>query len=677
MTTDPLLPVLQAAAEVFLSRPGLAAQNLDRDRFVSDRRQIILEALVRVPALRARVRDRLRPVPEQSDPEAALSALILSSDDDTVRAAVRLAEHLDRERRTQRTQRRRQQDRLHELRGKLDTAKGRHQHATTALREANNALSEAERRAEELDTQVVALQRRLHDPRILAANLLGILQRPPEQTNGDSESRDPRNRHRQDRPVPLVTLAADAAGIEARALLTALQTLITPQPGPPRVAVVRERHLRVRPLGGASEIGGSCLLVEAGGTRLLIDAGLRPGDPALPPRDIDDALSGPLHAVVITHAHTDHCGYVPALVERRPELRVISTPETALLMPRMWMDSAKLMGERSRLHREWGSDDEALYGSDSVGSATQRCEELPYGVERAIQDVTVELFPAGHILGAAGVVVRAGSQRITVTGDISGFRQETVDGYAIPDSAREADLLVMETTCCAENHAPRETRVKDLVRAVEEIYAGGGRVLIPAFALGRAQELAMIMRSHLPHIPVLVDGMAATITSSFEQATSSRPSPLRIFGGNVSRAQKPQDLSTFTSGVVITTSGMLSGGPAVQWAAQILPEPHSALFLSGYQDEESAGAKLLRLAEDRASHLTVNDRGVERDIPLKARIEMMRLSAHADKRGLLEIADEVGARQVMLVHGLAHRQRDFGKVLEIRGHGLAPTGSWG
>ncbi|SDG20551.1 RNA processing exonuclease, beta-lactamase fold, Cft2 family [Sinosporangium album] len=673
--TDPLLPILQAAAEVFLSRPALAGEEHDRDRFVSDRRQMILDAVATLPALRDRIRERLHTPRNRSDVEA-LATLILSTDDATVRAALRLAEQLDRERLAQHTLRKRYQNKVHELQSRLETAKGRHQHAAAALETARHAVTELEKRVDELDTQVSALQDRLRDPRVLAANLLGLLQQPSQEHDEGPETRDPRNHGQQDRPAPLAALAAHAAGIDPERFLTALQTLITPRPTRPRVTVVQERRLRVHPLGGASEIGGSCLLVEAGGTRLLVDAGLRPGDPALPPRDIDEALSGPIHAVVVTHAHTDHCGYVPALVDRYPELRVIATSETALLMPQMWTDSAKLMGERERLHRQWGSYGEALYRRGSVEAAARRCEELPYGVECLIGDVTVELFPAGHILGAAGVVVRAGSQRIVVTGDISGFRQETVDGYAIPRSAREADLLVMESTCCAEDHAPRETRVNDLVRAVEEVYAGGGRVLIPAFALGRAQELALIMRTHLPHIPVLVDGMAATIASSFERITAQHPSPLRIFGGNVSRAQDMRKPMPFTSGVVITTSGMLTGGPVIQWAAEILPEPHSALFLSGYQDEESAGAKLLRLVKEQASHLTVNDHGIERNIPLNARIDMMRLSAHADKRGLLEIADEVGARQVMLVHGLSRRQRDFHKILQIRGHGFAATGPW-
>ncbi|MEV0595609.1 MBL fold metallo-hydrolase [Nonomuraea cavernae] len=681
MISDPLLPILHAAAEVFLSRPGLARQEHDVAQFASDQRQLILDTLVKLPGLRAQVRNRLRMTRDRLDLKA-VSTLVLSADRDTVMAGLRLVDELAKEGRTQQTLRKRHQDRVRELQEKLETAKGRHEHAQAALQSANSALADAEKRAEELDVQVAALQRRLHDPRAMASSLLGVLQKSPGSADMGSEARDPRNRPAQaeDEPMPLVALSASSAGIEPETLVTALQAIIMPPPLEPkvsRVTVTRERHLRINPLGGATEIGGSCVLIEAGDTRVLIDAGLRPGDPALPPRDIDQALSDPVHAVVVTHAHIDHCGYVPALVEHSPDLRVIATSETNALMPRMWADSAKLMGERERLHRRWGAEGEALYQRDAVEAATQRCEEIPYGIPREIGDVTVELFPAGHILGAAGVVVQAGNQRIVVTGDISGFRQETVDGYSIPDSARTADLFVMESTCCAEEHVQRETRVKDLIRAVEEIHAGGGRVLIPAFALGRAQELALIMRVQLPDVPVLIDGMAADVASSFERITADRSTPLRIFGGNVARASRVRDLDAFTSGVVITTSGMLTGGPAVEWAAKILPEARSALFLSGYQDEESGGARLLRLVEEQASYLTVNDRGVQKEIPLNARIEMMRLSAHADKRGLLDIADEVRPRRIMLVHGLPHRQRAFRKILEVRGHHCAPTGRWG
>ncbi|MER6173965.1 MBL fold metallo-hydrolase [Streptosporangium sp. NPDC001681] len=675
MTPDPLLPILRAVAEVFLSRPALAGREHDVDQFVTAQRETLIEALVRFQGLRDLLRRDLR-IPDQPE-SRALATLLLSADHDVRQAGLRLAEQLNRVNRLQQTRLRRHQRKVDDLRARLERVIGRNEHTATELRSTRAALEDAEKRAEELGIQVSTLQRRLGDPHATAAGLLSTLRHSPGTPDGDAESLDPLNRP-PSAVTPLLALAAKTAGIEPETLVAALQAIVSPPDvrPEPRVSVARELQLRVLPLGGATEIGGSCVLVEAGGTRLLVDAGLRPGDPAQPPRDIDQALSGPIDAVVVTHAHTDHCGYVPALVEWIPQLRVIATPATVRLMPTMWADSAKLMDRRQHTYNSWGASGETLYQQYAVKAAAQRCEEVPYGVRRRIGDITLELFPAGHILGAAGVVVQAGDQRVVITGDISGFRQETVDGYRIPDVAHEADLLVMESTCCGEIHDARETRVNDLIQAVEDVHSAGGRVLIPAFALGRAQELALIMRGRLPHVPVLLDGMAADITASFETITADHDSPLRIVGGNVTRANRPDDLDRFTSGVVITTSGMLTGGPAVQWAARILPEANSALFLSGYQDEESGGARLLRLSEEGASYLPIDDHGVERRIPLRARIEKMRLSAHADKRGLLEIADEISARQVMLVHGVPSRQRDFARILQIRHHRVAPTGPW-
>ncbi|RBQ14363.1 hypothetical protein DP939_41110 [Spongiactinospora rosea] len=665
MSSDLLLPVLHAAAKVVLSRPALAEEGHDVERFAAENREMLLKALVQVPDLRGRVRAELRIRRDQPDAQA-LATLVLADDDEVVRAALKLAEHLVRESRTQQVRLRRHQEKLSELRGRLDRANGRHEHTLAGLNTTTAALADADKRAEELDIQVTALQRRLGDPRTAASSLLAALQRSPVNDAAPADA--------------LLERAAAAAGISSPELVTAIQAIVSPpqEIAGDRVSVVRERALRVTPLGGDTEIGGSCVLVEAGGTRLLVDAGLRPGDPARPPRDIDRALTMPLDAAIVTHAHTDHCGYIPALVERFPKLRVIATPATVQLMPAMWADSAKLMIRRERTYRQWGADGAtALYGRAAVEEAAQRCEEVPYGRPRQVGEVGVELFPAGHILGAAGVVVRAGDQRVVISGDISGFNQRTVDGYQIPESAREPDLLVLESTCCAETHGPREGRVNDLVKAVGDVHAAGGRVLIPAFALGRAQEIALILQDRLPHVPVLLDGMAADVAAAFERVTADGPAPLRIFQGSVSRADRPGDLDRFASGVVITTSGMMTGGPAVQWAARILPEPNGALFLSGYQDEESGGARLLRLAEDGAASLTLDDNGVERKVPIRARIEMMRLSAHADKRGLLDIADEVAAREVMLVHGFSARQREFAKILSVRRHSPVASGVWG
>jgi Cft2 family RNA processing exonuclease len=168
--------------------------------------------------------------------------------------------------------------------------------------------------------------------------------------------------------------------------------------------------------------------------------------------------------------------------------------------------------------------------------------------------------------------------------------------------------------------------------------------------------------------------MAREVSATFESISETGSRPLEIFGGSVSRAQRPQDLEGFTKGVVVTTSGMLTGGPAIEWAARILPEPQSAVFISGYQDEESGGGRLLETAA--GTNFTLDGYRGPVSVPLHARVEQIRLSAHADRRGLMEIADEVSATQTMLVHGIPRRQRDFREVLKVRGHRTVDTRPW-
>lgn len=651
--TTPLDAVLATAADVVLSRKTFTGAQQSPAELVSERRDWLIELVRRSAALRASARQRL------SDPAALL---LVHEDPDIAAAALHLAEsaRAQSERRE-----RRSSDKVKELRSRLETARGRLTYARadvdglrSELAIARTAVSDAQDNVGLLQARLAAEHHRLQDPRSVAGTLLTLLEAPTA-PQGDSASRDPRK---------LTEPAGNGVGpVATPPLITALRSFIEPPRTTPPLSV-RSLDLRVTPLGGGTRIGGSCLLVESGQTRLLIDAGLEPGDPARPPRDLDLAFDGQVpDAVVITHAHTDHCGYVPALAARLPKLRVIATPESCRLMPIMWQDSVKLMRAHATLTQP-------LYDGADFDNTVRRLEELAYGVTRTIGDLTIELFPAGHVLGAAGVVVRAGDRRVVISGDISGFRQETVGGYEIPSSARDADLLVLESTCCMDTHDRREDKVGHLVRMVEEVYAGGGRVLIPAFALGRAQEVSLLLRRHLPHVPVLVDGMAREVSATFESISEAGTRPLEIFGGSVSRAQRPQDLEGFTKGVVVTTSGMLTGGPALEWAARILPEPQSAVFISGYQDEESGGGRLLETAA--GATFTLDGYRGPVSVPVHARVEQIRLSAHADRRGLMEIADEVSATQTMLVHGLPRRQRDFREVLKIRGHRTVDTGHW-
>ncbi|MDL4774523.1 MULTISPECIES: MBL fold metallo-hydrolase [Thermomonosporaceae] len=670
-----LTPVLVAVAEVVRSRPGAANLPGTPETLAREQAPFLLRAMLRSRGLRIRAATVLEDT-RPAERTRTLAALLLHEDDAVARAAQTTlvpGTVPPRDRAAERAERT-----IADLKKRLSTAQGRLEYARKDTRDAlrllndtRAAMTDLEERAGQITEQLGIAERRLQEPRAAASALLRALEQPPVPED-DAAARDPHNLVPAPGHNEHLLASARAAGLPPAEILRILRAVVEPAP---RARVTAELELRVTPLGGGTEIGGSCLLIEAGGTRILVDAGLRPGERSLPPPGIGRALDGPLHGVVITHAHNDHCGYVPALTALRPDLRVLATAETVRIMPVMWSDTAKIMRQRTRQAARWGGDVTAAYEPLEVGAAARRCEEIPFGVPRRIGEMTIELFPAGHILGAAGVVVRAGDHRVVITGDISGFRQETVDGHAVPESAREADLLVLETTCCGETHDDRDVRVGDLVRSVQEVCQGGGRVLIPAFALGRAQEVALLMRRHLPDVPVRVDGMAVDLSTVFETVTAGGPRPLTVFGGAVAVADRPTELDTFRTGVVITTSGMLNGGPAVQWASRILPERGSALFISGYQDEESPGAALSRLGKE-GGEFTLMDRDREVDVPVRARVESMRLSAHADRRGLLDIADEVGARQVMLVHGLPRRQRRFREVLRVRDHRTAETALW-
>ncbi len=446
-------------------------------------------------------------------------------------------------------------------------------------------------------------------------------------------------------------------------------------------ATTRDRDVVITPIGGGEEIGGSALLVAAGDERVLIDAGLHPDSRG--PRDIQQVIDGGrLDAVIVTHAHNDHAGYIPTLLDRFPRAHVITSRPTAQLLPTMWTDSAKVM---ERVYSEAADGTVApppLYGHAEVEFAEDRIIDLHLGRGHRVGGLEVTLFPAGHILGAAGVVIRADDRKIVVTGDISGPEDQylSVDRTRLPERlGTDADLLVIESTYCHEDHSGRQIEVGQLVGHTKRIVERGGRVLIPAFGLGRAQEVAMILASELPDVEVLVDGLARDISDIYEFAAEREGYELRVLGGSVRRVEnRMRELRSFHSGVIVSSSGMLTGGPSVEWAKHILPDPNSALLLCGYQDEEAAGRRLENLTNQPGKRrLPLPDRelGVI-DVDVRAEVSRYKLSAHADRKGLLEITSCFAPRAVMLVHGEARHQPEFRSKLGASGFNAVPTARW-
>ena len=174
-----------------------------------------------------------------------------------------------------------------------------------------------------------------------------------------------------------------------------------------------------------------------------------------------------------------------------------------------------------------------------------------------------------------------------------------------------------------------------------------------------------------------IDGLARAVSDVYESESAGTDRPLKIFGENVERVHavsRDETIRSFRRGIIVTTSGMLSAGPAVPWAKAVLPDPKSALLIAGYQDEESPGAELLDLEARSRRERTLDVGGTP--VGVQAAVSKFTLSAHADRVGLLRIVREVSPQAVMLVHGYPGPQRDFRDALKACGHHAIRTGIW-
>jgi Cft2 family RNA processing exonuclease len=538
------------------------------------------------------------------------------------------------------------------------------------LDEAIDARAVAEHKARTLETQLATTEGRA---RYLRKSLDNDLAEARSLAEGLEHGRD---RTKATKRVETFT-----------SLIAALDATFPPEPAPAlprtrRVGIGQTLDIAVTPLGGGEEIGGSAVLVEGGGQRVLVDAGLHPDGRG--PVDIGRLFEdgGSLDAIIVTHAHTDHAGYIPKLVSRYPRVPIVCSFPTAQLLPTMWADSAKVMDRRANEDAADGTAAAPLYGTVEVEQAEGSIQETAFDRTFHIGGFEVTLFVAGHILGAAGVVIVAGDRKVVITGDISGPEDtyRSVDPLRVPYRlAAGADLLVIETTYCHDDHTPRAEQESGLVSAVRSTVARRGRVLIPAFGLGRAQEVVMILRDHLPDVPVLLDGMAKEISHIYEKVAEQRGEELTIIGGQVRKVEhRSRMMETFHSGVIVSTSGMLTGGPSVEWAKAILPNEADALLLCGYQDEEAPGRRLEALADGRGRRklLLADSRWGEELIDVRADVRKYRLSAHADRRGLLDVIKMVEPKATMLVHGEPTNQRRFRTLLRDANIPTVATARW-
>ncbi|MEF8772719.1 MBL fold metallo-hydrolase [Halodesulfurarchaeum sp.] len=420
--------------------------------------------------------------------------------------------------------------------------------------------------------------------------------------------------------------------------------------------------MELRFLGGAREVGRSAILVN---DRLLLDFGIRAGNPLQFPIERPD-----VDAVVASHGHLDHVGNVPTLCSGADWPTIHWTPPTGELARTLARDTLKLHGvpktgarEERFQPRELGGTYNCPFTETHVKRVTQQSRSHGYRAPFSAAGHEITFFDAGHIPGSAHVLVDDGETRLLYTGDFHTDNQRLVAGTtARPD----ADVVITESTYSDVEHEPRGAVEDRFVRSVEQTLWEGGTVVIPAFAIGRTQELLLVCAAH--DIPCYVDGMGKAVTEMLRQypeyvrdseALQRAISHARFVTGRDGQRKRIAAQST----AIVTTSGMLSGGPAMTYIPEIRSDPTNLIAMTGYQVQDTPGRELLETGSAEIDN---------RRMRVAAQVEQYDFSAHADRNGLRSFLEPYRDTPVLVNHG--DRCERFAQELQQDGYEVsAPT----
>lgn len=443
-------------------------------------------------------------------------------------------------------------------------------------------------------------------------------------------------------------------------------------------------------LGACGTVTGSSALLEIAGARILVDCGLFQGGEEIEARNRKPFPFRPaeIDAVVVTHAHLDHVGLLPKLVAEGFSGPIWCTPPTRPLAGLVLEDAAELQEEAARYARKKGysrhKDPTPLYTSRDARRARELMSAAPFHEPFELRPgLTVRFFRAGHLLGAASVEIsakdgRGERRRWLFSGDVGRYDAPILHDPEPPSDP--PDALLLESTYGDRDHPPEDTGER-LGEIIARTFARGGCVLIPAFALGRTQDLLfeltdLVERGKLDPSTVYLDSpMAIRATEIYRQAlpehdeetvalTRRKLNPLAA--DRFQRARTVDESKAINarreSAVIVASSGMANGGRIVHHLAQRLPDPRNTVIFVGYQAAGTRGRALV----DGAQTVSIHGR------PIDSRAEIVRLtglSAHADRDELLRwCAALPGApSRIFLNHGEDPARKALAAALEAKG----------
>lgn len=445
--------------------------------------------------------------------------------------------------------------------------------------------------------------------------------------------------------------------------------------------------MKITFLGAAGEVTGSQHLIETRHRRILLDCGFFQGPRAAARRKNEQFHCRPkdLDAIILSHAHIDHCGNLPRLYAQGFRGPVFCTDATADIAEMMLFDSARIQSEDARyLARRLkpGHPHIApLYTEEDVENLLRKFE--PFGFDEWHQladDFRLRFHPAGHILGSAIVEIEADDgdavKRIVFSGDLG---RRDMPLLVDPTPVQGCDVLICESTYGSRIHPPAADLREQLLTIIRETEDAGGRVIIPAFSLGRTQQIVYFLNElfnekKLPRIPMYVDSPLATrLTKIFRRYDHTLDADVHrtllhdsdAFGFDALTYVGSQKESIALndqpgSSVIISASGMCEGGRVVHHLKHNVSDERNTILLMGYQAPHTLGRQIA----ERREFVRIFDR----ENPLKARVEQLEgLSAHADVHDFKWWFEKMSADshigQAFLVHGEPDSAQALAQVL--------------
>ncbi|GAA0266224.1 beta-CASP ribonuclease aCPSF1 [Halobacterium noricense] len=443
-----------------------------------------------------------------------------------------------------------------------------------------------------------------------------------------------------------------------------------------------DEYVRITTLGCCREVGRASFILSTPETRILVDCGDKPGsEDEVPYLQVQEALgagANSIDAVVLTHAHLDHSAFIPLLFKYGYDGPIYTTEPTRDLMGLLTLDYLDVAA------KEGGTPP---YDSEMVREAIKHCIPLEYGdVTDIAPDVKLTFHNAGHILGSAvsHFHIGDGLYNVAFSGDIH-YEDTRLFNGAVNDFPR-VETLVLESTYGGRNdyQTDQEDSEEKLKRIINETYEDGGKVLIPAFAVGRSQEMMLVLeeamrKGDIPEMPIHLDGMiweATAIHTTYPEYLRDdlrdrifhedenpflAPQFNHIDGGEEER----QEVADGDQCIILSTSGMVTGGPIMSWIQHIGPDPDSTMTFVGYQAQGTLGRRI----QSGWDEIPMPDsRGSGRAERLQLEMDTETVdgfSGHADRQGLEDFVRTMNPRpeKVLCVHGDESSTQDLSSAL--------------